>query len=175
MEVVVRPVPAAATRPLRLAVLRPDQPAQAAVYPGDDDGASVHLGAVAHGDGQVGDVQVGDVQVGDGQIVGIASLYAEARTGGPSPAWRLRGMATAPSARGAGVGAALLRACVEQVAARGGGELWCNARVSASGFYARHGFEVVGERFEIEDIGPHEVMRRAVTAGPAVVCDNGRS
>jgi predicted GNAT family N-acyltransferase len=157
MDVVVRRVAVAATRPLRLDVLRPGQPPASAVYPGDDHATSVHLAAQA-----------------DDQVVGIASLYCEARDGGPAPAWRLRGMATAPSVRGTGVGAALVRACVEHVAAQGGGELWCNARVSASGFYVRHGFEVVGERFEIEGIGAHEVMRREVAAAPAVAFDDGR-
>lgn len=149
MDWVARQVPAAATRPLRLDVLRPGQPPESAVYPGDDDPQTVHFVAEAGGEAE-------------GQTVGIASLYAEARAGGPSPGWRLRGMATARHARGTGAGGALVQACVDHVADRGGGELWCNARVSASGFYLRHGFDVVGERFEIEGIGPHEVMRRAV-------------
>lgn len=157
MDVSIRAVGAAATRPLRLEVLRPGRPAQDAVYPGDDDNTSVHFAAEAAR-----------------AVVGIASLYAQTRPGGPSPAWRLRGMATAPKARGAGVGAALLRACIDHVAAHGGGELWCNARVSASGFYARHGFGVVGERFEIEGIGAHEVMRRTIAAAPAVAFGDGR-
>ncbi len=161
MDVSVRRVAAAATRALRLDVLRPGRPPEDAVYPGDDEATSAHFAAEAGaGAGR--------------EMVGIASLYAETRAGGPAPGWRLRGMATAPSARGAGVGAALLNACIDHVAAHGGGELWCNARVSASGFYARYGFEVAGERVEIEGIGTHEVMRRSVSAAPGVACGDGR-
>jgi len=160
MDVVVRPVPAAATRPMRLEVLRPGRPPGDAVYPGDDDPTTVHFAAVPAAEG--------------GGVVGIASLYAEPRPGGPVPAWRLRGMATAPAARGAGVGAALLGACIDHVAAHGGGELWCNARVVASGFYARFGFEVVGDRFEIEGIGIHEVMRRSIPGASGVAFGDGR-
>lgn len=87
--------------------------------------------------------------------MGIASLYREARLG---DGWRLRGMATEPDVRGAGFGTALLAACMEHVAASGGGELWCNARVPAVGFYQRAGFEVVSEAFDIAGIGPHVVM-----------------
>jgi GNAT superfamily N-acetyltransferase len=142
-EVGVRPVGAEATRALRLAVLRPGQPPEAALYPGDDDATTRHLGAFA-----------------DGRLVGIASLYAEARPGGASPGWRLRGMATEPTARRRGVGTALLAACVAHVVDEGGGELWANARLSALDFYLRAGFEVVSDRFEVPGIGPHVVVRR---------------
>ncbi|MDQ4096602.1 MAG: GNAT family N-acetyltransferase [Actinomycetota bacterium] len=143
--VAVRNLSAEETRPLRLQILRPNQPTQAAVYPGDDAPTSRHFGAWI-----------------DDRLVGIASLYAEPRAGGPRPGWRLRGMATEPSRRGRGVGRALLQACVDHVAAEGGGELWANARMVAVEFYGRFGFEVVSEQFEIEGIGPHVVMRRLV-------------
>ena len=143
--VAVRYIQAAETRPLRHAVLRPSQPAESTVYPGDDDPSTVHLGAFL-----------------DDRVVGIASLYAERRPDGPrgTPGWRLRGMASAPRARGIGVGWALLRACIDHVASHGGGELWCNARVPAAEFYARAGFETVSEPFDIPEIGAHVVMRR---------------
>ncbi|MFP5318455.1 MAG: GNAT family N-acetyltransferase [Acidimicrobiia bacterium] len=141
----VRAIPAAATVPLRAEVLRPGQPREALVYPGDDDPATVHFG------GFVGE-----------RVVGIASLYAEDRVDGPGGGWRLRGMATAPSARGRGAGAALLAAAVDHAARGGGSEVWCNARIEAVGFYRRAGFEVVSEEFDIAGIGAHVVMRRAL-------------
>ncbi len=95
------------------------------------------------------------------RLVGIVSLYREARPGGPADGWRLRGMATEADVRGAGFGAALVAGCIEHVAASGGGELWCNARMGAVDFYRRFGFEVVGEEFEISGIGPHVVMVRS--------------
>lgn len=143
--VVVRPIPAAATAALRAEVLRPGRPSHESVYAGDDDPATVHFGAF----------------VAD-SVVGIASLYEEDRGGGPLGGWRLRGMATAPSVRGRGVGAALLVAAVEHALAHGGSEVWCNARRVAVGFYQRAGFTVVSEEFEIPGIGAHVVMRRAL-------------
>ena len=143
----VRPVAATETRPLRHLVLRPGQPAESTVYPGDDDPDTRHFAAFL-----------------DGQLVGIASLYREARPGGDTPGWRLRGMATSGEARGKGVGRDLLAACLEHVAAEGGGEVWCNARAEALGFYAAAGFDVIGDEFDIPGIGPHRVMRRDVAA-----------
>jgi predicted GNAT family N-acyltransferase len=73
-------------------------------------------------------------------------------------------MATAPEVRGRGFGAALLAASVSHVAGQGGGELWCNARLAAVGFYAARGFEVVSDEFDVPDIGPHVVMATTVPA-----------
>jgi predicted GNAT family N-acyltransferase len=98
------------------------------------------------------------------RLVGIASLYREARRGGTGNGWRLRGMATDPEVRGAGFGTALLAACMDQVASEGGDELWCNARVGAAAFYQRAGFEVVSEEFEVPGIGAHVVMSRPLSA-----------
>ena len=48
----------------------------------------------------------------------------------------------------------------------GGSLLWCNARVSAAGFYARQGFAVHGEQF-VDDRGvPHLRMWRELSARP---------
>lgn len=135
----IRPVTAEEVRPLRHTVLRPGQAFEETVYAGDD--AGVHLGAF---DGD--------------RLVGIASLYEEARPDGPAGGWRLRGMATDIGVRGGGFGAALLAGCVEHVAGAGGTELWCNARMPAVGFYRRAGFEVVSEEFDVPGIGPHVVM-----------------
>jgi ribosomal protein S18 acetylase RimI-like enzyme len=139
----IRRVTAEDIRPLRHSVLRPGQAFLETRYPGDD--AGLHFGAF---DGD--------------RLVGIASLYEEGRADGPAGGWRLRGMATDPDVRGAGYGAALLAACVEEVAGAGGTEVWCNARMAAVGFYRRAGFEVLSEEFDVPGIGPHLVMARRV-------------
>ncbi|MFN9985537.1 MAG: GNAT family N-acetyltransferase [Pirellula sp.] len=57
-----------------------------------------------------------------------------------------------------GVGGELLN-YVHRMAKLHGWELWCNARESAVSFYAKYGWRVEGEPFEIPKIGPHYVMR----------------
>jgi predicted GNAT family N-acyltransferase len=85
--------------------------------------------------------------------------------------FRLRGMATHPQYRGQGLGAALLRKCIEQARHAGGEVLWCNARTSAIEFYRRAGFEAVGEEFETPDIGPHVRMRLDLSRQPGDTAD----
>ena len=79
--------------------------------------------------------------------------------GGPG-AWRIRGMATAPAARGRGAGAAVLDALVSHALGNGATRVWCNARDAARAFYERSGFRVVSDEFEVPEIGPHYVMER---------------
>ena len=135
----ILPITAEETIPLRLAVLRPGLPREAAIFP--EDARAVHFGAFR-----------------DGEIVAIASLLREDLPGEAGRGWRLRGMATAEAAQSQGIGGQLLRACLHYVAARGGEILWCNARTEAAAFYAKHGFAVRGEEFEIPGVGPHFVM-----------------
>lgn len=153
----VRRIDAEHTLPLRMAVLRPGLPAEEAVFPGDDDPATLHVGAL----------------LGD-RLVAVASMYHESRPAdapGGAPradahdggtAWRLRGMATEPEARGIGAGAAALAACERHAREQGGTLAWCNARVGAIGFYERAGWSVLGHEFDIPTAGPHFVMERAL-------------
>jgi GNAT superfamily N-acetyltransferase len=72
--------------------------------------------------------------------------------------WRVRGMATAPVARGRGAGTAVLGALLDHAAGAGATRVWCNARVGARSLYSRAGFRATSAEFELPDIGPHVVM-----------------
>ncbi len=84
--------------------------------------------------------------------------------GGPG-SWRVRGMATAPRARGAGAGTAVLTALLDHAAAEGAQRVWCNVRIGARSLYERAGFHVSSEEFELPEIGPHLVMERELADG----------
>lgn len=131
---------------MRQAVLRPGQPPETTVYPGDDAPGAWHVGAFV-----------------DGVLLGIASVYTEAPAGQADPcAYRLRGMAVLPGHQGQGYGRALVQACVRHVLAHGGRTLWCNGRVSALGFYRSLGFVPVGAEFDLPYSGPHYRLVRKV-------------
>jgi len=151
----VRPITPAETRPLRSEILRPGQPPESLVYPGDDAPDSFHAGAFV-----------------DGVLVGIATVYPEPMPAAPGAdldpvnAFRLRGMATRTGLQGRGIGRAVLGQCIEHVRASGADVLWCNARTGALGFYERLGFETLGDEFDIAGIGPHFVMWKDVRLDP---------
>ena len=136
----------AATRELRRTVLRPGR-APGDPLPGDDLPDAVHLGAWDD----------------DGRMLGTCFVYADPCPWRPelAGAWHLRQMATVPDRRGEGIGARVLAAALDQVRARGAPLLWCHARATAAAFYARHGFERVGEVFiDAEHPIPHLRMHR---------------
>jgi GNAT superfamily N-acetyltransferase len=136
------------TYPLRQQVLRAAMAPEASVYPGDRDRSSGHFAAYA----------------GD-KVVGVASILAQ-----PEPddhhlaergSWRLRGMAVDPDHQGEGAGAALIERIRDFVTRAGGGLIWCNARLTAEGFYLKMGFVRIGKPWEEPDIGEHVRMRDA--------------
>ncbi|MFO1412860.1 MAG: GNAT family N-acetyltransferase [Burkholderiales bacterium] len=61
--------------------------------------------------------------------------------------------------RGRGVGAALLAHLTELARQRGDRRVLLNAQVQAMPFYARYGYEPIGEPFTEADI-PHQAMER---------------
>ncbi len=138
----VRPIATAETWPLRLAVLRPNRPPEAAQFPGDDLPDTVHFGAFH-----------------DGKLVGIASLFVAELPDHPGePALQLRGMATAPAVRGQGFGRALVQECLAYARRQHVKIFWFNARLVAIGFYRKLGFKIIGDKFGIPDVGPHYRM-----------------
>lgn len=146
-QIKVRTIAAAETWPLRLAVLRPGHPLPAARFPGDDLPSTKHFGAFQNG-----------------KLVGITSLFLAEMPELPGErALQLRGMATTPEVRGAGFGRALVAASIAFARESGIKLIWCNARTSAVGFYRKLVWEIVGEEFEIPDVGPHFHMWRRIS------------
>lgn len=143
----VRPISTPETWPLRLAVLRPNRPLEAAQFPGDDLPITKHLGAFRKG-----------------ELVGIASLFVAEMPGHPGvAALQLRGMATAPEVRRQGIGRALVQACLAHARAQHVEIFWMNARLTAVPFYRKLGFAISGEKFGIPDVGPHFHMWQRLT------------
>jgi predicted GNAT family N-acyltransferase len=145
--ITIRTVDLRTIRQMRHDLLRPHQEPWEIVFDGDDDTDTLHVGAFD-----------GDVLVGVASVMREAPPFAE----DDDRAWRLRGMATVPEVRGQGYGGALLERCLTHAVDHGGDLAWCTARVPATGFYRRFGFESLGDTFEIPAVGPHVHMRRGL-------------
>ena len=73
-------------------------------------------------------------------------------------AYRLRGMATELSKQRKGFGAIILHGAMDHLKQKTDVEiLWCNARVTAFGFYEKMGFTALGETFDTPNLGPHKI------------------
>lgn len=139
----IRDITALDAHPLRREVLRRGIENPDVHYPQDDDPRSFHLGAYE-----------------DDSLVAVASFTPAAtawRAG--AEAWQLRGMAVVDGLQRGGVGTAIIETAKQRIAASGATVLWCNARDTALGFYARLGFIVCGDGFVTADSGlPHHEM-----------------
>ena len=82
-------------------------------------------------------------------------------TGRLLPDGHIGRMAVLAEWRSRGVGRAILEALVEEARRRGFAEAMLNAQSYASGFYAKSGFEVVGDEFTEAGI-PHVAMARTL-------------
>lgn len=135
---VITRVPVAEIFDLRHRVLRAHLGRESAHFEGDDAADTVHFAA----------------SNAVGEVVGCVSLMRQPRE---EDAWQLRGMAVDESQRGTGVGRTLLQAA-EQHAGDAG--VWCNARLGAADFYARHGWVRTSDPFDVPTAGPHVRMRK---------------
>jgi ribosomal protein S18 acetylase RimI-like enzyme len=131
----VRAIPLEQTRALRQAVLRPHESVEQMAL--SEAAGTIALGAFAAG-----------------ELVSVGMIAPDGEPGG----WRIRGMATAPAARGKGAGSAVLAALIEHARSQGAQRIWCNARTPARSLYERAGMRVVSAEFELPQIGPHVVM-----------------
>jgi len=144
----IRILTTAEVLPLRHAVLRSGRPLETARFANDEAPGTRHLGAYR-----------------DGKLLAVASLYIEEMPNRPGvSATQIRGVATSPEARGTGLGVALMNVAREYAREKGAQILWCNARGSAAAFYRKLGYSIVGDEFEIPDVGPH--FRMMLELGP---------
>lgn len=127
----------AACRALRRTVFIEEQGVSEADEVDDLDDVAIHLLAVANG-----------------APVGTARLLLMGRVG------KIGRVCVLPEARGTGLGAALIRAALEELRRQPGvSEAYLGAQVHAVGFYEKLGFAVEGEEFIDAEV-PHRHMRR---------------
>lgn len=136
------------TYPIRQQVLIPDHDLKKAKFEFDDDeDISFHLGAFK-----------------DHKLVSVASFYYDRNTTfADQHQYQLRGMATLPEFQGQGLSSELLNMAFPIIKQNFCTLLWCNAKVTAIGYYQKVGFVIQDEKpFEIEGIGTHVLMYKKI-------------
>lgn len=129
---------------LRAKVLRPGMTPEEAVFKGDEDKDTFHVGVVSD----------------SGEIIAISSYYRKCE--GPDKSkneYKLRGMAVDPDIQAQGVGTRMLSYALDVLKEKKASLLWCNARKSACQFYLKKGFESDMKEFHLDPAGAHCRMR----------------
>ncbi|UKJ05779.1 GNAT family N-acetyltransferase [Solitalea lacus] len=127
---------------LRQRVLKPGVAINSCYFPKDNEPETFHL-AVVEND----------------EIISIGSFNrSNLPYFGSTAQYHLKGMATSLEHRGKNAGSVLVRFAIDYLKQKDIHLLWCNARVSAVGFYQKLGFTSIGDAFEVEGIGMHQTM-----------------
>ena len=129
---------------IRHHILRVGQPRSSCYYPEDTYKHTIHF-----------------VARRAGQSIGCSSIYKEKHPDfSLKESWRLRGMAVLDEYQGLAIGTHLLETCINHAIKMKGDVIWCNARDNAVKFYKQSGFKVIGDEFELPDIGPHFLLAK---------------
>lgn len=141
-EIKVKKITYSDTFPVRSAVLRQGKPIETCFFVGDDAQNTIHFGLFL-----------------ENNLVGVASVFKSTSINFDKKSqFQLRGMAVLSAYQGFGFGAVILEEVCKFVAENKGEVLWFNAREKAVAFYQNFGFSVLGNAFEIPEIGTHFLM-----------------
>lgn len=140
----IKEIAALETFSVRHPVLRPGKNIETCHFDGDNLESTRHFGYFE-----------------DEKLAGVASLFEA-----PTPLlseenqFQLRGMAVLQEYQKRGIGEALVKFAENNSTSRNGKLIWFNAREIAVPFYEKLGYKIIGEHFNIGDIGKHYVMYR---------------
>lgn len=145
---IIKEIPALETFSVRQPVLRPGKPIETCHFEGDNLESTKHFGLFSNE-----------------KLAGIASLFLHSTPFSKEKSqFQLRGMAVLPEFQKKGLGEALVKHAENDALERGGKIIWFNAREIAVAFYKKLGYEIIGEPFDIADIGKHYVMYKKLNA-----------
>lgn len=123
----IKNIQASETWDLRHRVIAPNRPFDSIKLPKDEEG--LHFGLFE-----------------DKKLISVISLFIE------NDMAQFRKFATEISEQGKGYGSILLSHIIEESIKNNVKNLWCNARVSALGFYKKFGFKAVSETWMDSEI-----------------------
>ena len=104
----------------------------------DEDNYGVHFGAF-----------------NDNELVAVVSLFQKGTD------FQFRKFAVDEGMQGKGVGRALLNHLQQFAISEGAGRIWCNARLSAVGFYQKFGYSQTGNFFS-KNGHDYEIMEKMI-------------
>lgn len=132
------------TYPIRHKILRKGKPIESCFFDGDNDKDTLHLGLFF-----------------ESEIIGIVSYMKNTNAKfSESKQHQLRGMAILEEYQGKGLGELLVKSGEVLLKQNKCSLIWLNSRIKAVNFYKRQGYSIMGNPFEIKDIGTHYLMSK---------------
>lgn len=127
---------------VRHPVLRQGKPIESCKFDDDDLPSTFHLGAFINT-----------------ELIGVVTiLNKKSKLSAAKFQFQLRGMAVLLEFQKKGIGQALVKYAENNVKNYNGELIWLNARQVAVDFYSKLDYKIIGEEFNIPNIGAHYTM-----------------
>ncbi|MFB9078863.1 GNAT family N-acetyltransferase [Flavobacterium procerum] len=131
---------------VRQPVLRKGKTIESCIFEGDDLPTTHHFGLFE-----------------DKSLTGIISLFQQINSiFADENQAQIRGMAVLENHQKKGYGEALVKHCEEFCKSQNVDLIWFNARTAAVGFYKKMNYQIIGEAFDIKDVGEHYLMFKKI-------------
>ena len=139
----IKEIPTELTYIIRQPVLRAGKPIESCFFDGDNLETTTHYGIFI-----------------DKVLAGVISVFLSSSNNfTEKKQFQLRGMAISDSVQNKGFGKLLLDDVEKEVFRKNkNAVIWFNARASAVDFYKKSAYQIIGQPFEIEEIGTHFSM-----------------
>jgi len=138
----IREITAIETFLVRHPVLRKGKPIESCQFEGDDLNTTKHFGLYE-----------------DSNLVGVISIFeCKSVLFNEKKQFQIRGMAVLENFQKKGFGEALMHHAELALQKEKANLIWFNARKTALGFYEKLGYRIIGDPFEIENVGIHYLM-----------------
>ncbi|MET0759169.1 MAG: GNAT family N-acetyltransferase [Flavobacterium sp.] len=142
----IKEIPAIETFSVRLPVLRAGKPIESCRFDGDDLETTRHFGLFL-----------------ENNLTGVISIFkAQSKLFVEESQFQIRGMAVLEHHQKKGFGEALIRHAEDYIKIQNGTMIWFNARIVAVGFYEKLGYQIIGDSFDIADVGEHYVQFKKI-------------
>jgi ribosomal protein S18 acetylase RimI-like enzyme len=139
---IIKKITAAETFLIRHQVLRKGKPIETCLFEGDNFKSTNHFGLFVEHD-----------------LVAVVSLFECPNTlFKEQKQFQIRGMAVLEEFQKKGFGDALIKHIENHLNQEKSTIIWFNARETATGFYQKLGYTIIGDSFEIKDVGLHFLM-----------------
>lgn len=139
---IIKEIPSKETHIVRQPVLRKGKPIETCIFEGDDLEDTHHFGFYKNN-----------------HLTGIISLFSKINpTFAAKKQGQIRGMAVLEEYQKQGIGDVLVKHCEDFCIKNDVRLIWFNARTAAVGFYKKLNYQIVGEAFDIKDVGEHYLM-----------------
>lgn len=145
-NIIIKSISAKDTYSVRHPILRKGRPIEDCEFDGDELESTIHIGVYFKN-----------------KLIGVTTFLKQTNTlFKDDNQFQLRGMAILEEEQAHGFGELLLKEGEQLLIGRKVNRIWCHARQTATNFYKKNEYQIIGKSFLIPKIGLHYTMTKKI-------------